>query len=464
MQQPLNALASRHPSREQVRRQLAEAQATIRSLLDELAVTNRELVALTMELEQRVDERTLELAVAHTELQRTNSELLQLTLELEDRVTERTRALRESEERFRAIFEQAAVGISQVAPDGRWLHVNQKLCEIVGYSQEELLERTVQEITHPDDLEANLEYHRQVLAGELPACSWEKRYLRKGGTSVWVNLTVALVRQPSGESDYFVTVVEDISQRKQVEARLEQLTAELEERVAQRTAELEAKNRELETFAYSVSHDLKAPLRGIDGYSRLLLEDYVPRLDDEGQRFLHNIRKATEQMARLVDDLLAYSRLERRTVVPGKVDLPGLVQAVLAERADEIQARRVAVSVTTPGISMTGDAEGLALALRNLVDNALKFSRDAAPPRLEIGGRAGEKTCVVWVRDNGIGFDMQYHKRIFEIFQRLHRPDDYPGTGIGLAMVHKALERMGGRVWAESAPGAGATFYLEVPR
>jgi len=464
MQQPVEVLESHAPSRDDARRELADARATIRSLLDELAVTNRELVALTMELELRVDERTRELAVAHSELQRTNSELLQLTLELEDRVAERTRALRESEERFRAIFEQAAVGISQVAPDGRWLRVNQKLCEIAGYSQEELLRRTFQEITHPEDLEVNLEFFHRMLAGELPAYSREKRYLRKDGTPVWVNLTAALVRRPSGEPDYSVTVVEDISQRKQAEASLERLTAELEQRVAQRTAQLEAKNRELETFTYSVSHDLKAPLRGIDGYSRLLLEDYALRLDHEGQRFLHSIRKATEQMGRLIDDLLAYSRLERRALVPGKVDLPGLVQAVLAERSDEIRARGVAVSVTMPEASATADVDGLALALRNLVDNALKFSRNAAPPRIEIGGRAGDKTCRVWVRDNGIGFDMQYHDRIFEIFQRLHRAEDYPGTGIGLAMVHKALERMGGRAWAESAPGAGATFYLEMPR
>jgi signal transduction histidine kinase len=246
--------------------------------------------------------------------------------------------------------------------------------------------------------------------------------------------------------------------------QIERYAAELEEKVAQRTAELRDINAELETFAYSVSHDLKAPLRGIDGYGRLLLQDYADKLDEDGRTFLYTIRSATQQMNQLIDDLLTYSRLERRAMTTGSLNPRLLVEMLIAERADELNARQVTPSVDIPCGTVTAEAEGLVEALRNLLENALKFTRDVPAPRIEIGGRETDKTCILWVRDNGIGFDMQYHDRIFEIFQRLHRAEDYPGTGIGLAIVRKVMQRMGGRVWAESTPGQGATFFLEVPK
>ena len=246
---------------------------------------------------------------------------------------------------------------------------------------------------------------------------------------------------------------------------LQSTLASLEQRVAQRTAELESKNRELETFAYSVSHDLKAPLRGIDGYSRLLKEDYQQALDEDGRTFLDNIRRAAAQMNQLIDDLLAYSRLQRRTITTGQVDLNQALQNILLERSGEIQRRQVHLVVDVPCQLVNAETEGLSQVLRNLIDNALKFTANAAPPRIEIGGREdGDAYCLLWVKDNGIGFDMKYHDRIFEIFQRLHRVEDFPGTGIGLALVRMAMQRMGGDIWAESAPGEGATFYLRIPR
>jgi len=245
---------------------------------------------------------------------------------------------------------------------------------------------------------------------------------------------------------------------------IQSYAAELEQRVAERTAQLQAAVKELESFAYSVSHDLKAPLRGIDGYSRLLLEDHADRLNDEGRSFLNSICKAAAQMDELIEDLLAYSQLERRRPDRGRVNPGALAQTLVAERDDEIRARGVAIRVNVDCAAVFADPDGLAQALRNLLDNALKFTRDAPHPAIEIGGRESEGACILWVRDNGIGFDMQYHDRIFDIFQRLHRIEDYSGTGIGLAIVRIAMERMGGRAWAESAPGAGATFYLEIPK
>lgn len=260
-------------------------------------------------------------------------------------------------------------------------------------------------------------------------------------------------------------------QRHHAEQELRLLNADLEQRVRERTAELEERNRELETFTYSVSHDLKAPLRGIDGYGRLLQEDYADRLDDEGRRFLATIRRATQQMSQLIEDLLAYSRLERRKLQAMPVSPAALVAALLAEYADEIGRRSVAVTVTIPQVTLKVDPEGLAMVLRNMLDNAFKFTRTTAAPQIEVGGTierslkdsAGGSVCRLWVRDNGVGFEMKYHDRIFEIFQRLHREEEYPGTGVGLAIVRKAVERMGGRVWASSEPAVATTFYIELP-
>lgn len=242
------------------------------------------------------------------------------------------------------------------------------------------------------------------------------------------------------------------------EDELRQLNAELEERVA----DLAARLRQMETFTYSVSHGLKTPLHSIDGYSRLLLEDYSERLDEEGRTFLNNIRQAAEQMGRLIEGLLIYSRMECRAMASKKVHPLELLQSLLAERAGEITAGNVRVTVDMPDIVINADPEGLKQVLRNLLDNALKFTGKAPDPHIEIGGEEKEKSCLLWMRDNGIGFDMQYHDRIFGIFQRLQKSDDFSGMGIGLAVVHMAMQRMGGKVWAESTPGMGSTFYMEM--
>ena len=220
---------------------------------------------------------------------------------------------------------------------------------------------------------------------------------------------------------FAVAVAHADQQRKRAEQELRTLNADLEQRVRERTAELEERHRELETFTYSVSHDLKAPLRGIDGYGRLLQEDYADRLDDEGRRFLATIRRATQQMSQLIEDLLAYSRLERRKLQASPVSPAALITALLTEYADEIRRRDVAVTVSLPDVTLKIDPEGLAMVLRNLLDNALKFTQAAAEPRIEVGGTldrssAGDGTksvCRLWVGDNGVGFDMKYHDRIF---------------------------------------------------
>ena len=251
---------------------------------------------------------------------------------------------------------------------------------------------------------------------------------------------------------------------RQSENQYRLLNVDLEARIHERTAQLEAANQELETFAYSVSHDLKAPLRGIDGYSRLLLDEYAACLDDEGRAFVHNIRQGTQRMATLINDLLAYSRMERRALHCDLLDLRVLLAGIVADYAAEIERQGATVRLALPlTLQVRADLDGLRQALRNLLDNALKFGRAGVPVEVEMGGQAGEGVVTLWVKDNGIGIDPRFHERIFEIFQRLQRAEDYPGTGIGLAIVRKALQRMGGRVWIESAVGQGTTFFLELP-
>jgi signal transduction histidine kinase len=242
------------------------------------------------------------------------------------------------------------------------------------------------------------------------------------------------------------------------------LYEELEERVKLRTEQLQAANKELETFTYSVSHDLKAPLRGIDGYSKLLHDLYAGVLPDEAKSFVSTIRSSTKQMNQLIEDLLEYSRLERSQFRHEKIKIRELITSNTLIYKNELEKGNFILLTHIPDIELVADEKGLTIALRNLIENALKFSAESAHPEIEIEVKENTTSWIIRVTDNGIGFDMKYSERIFEIFQRLQLPEDYPGTGIGLAMVSKAMQRMQGKAWATSKPGQGSSFYLEIPK
>jgi len=587
-------------------------------------------------------------------------------------ITERKQtedALRESEQRFRATFNQAAVGIAHVGINGRWLLVNQKLCEIVGYTQEELLKRTFQDITHPDDLNADLEYVRQMLTNQIQTYSMEKRYIHSDHSQIWINLTVSLVRGSSGEPKYFISVIEDISDRKRAQealrrsaerlaalhaidrsilaaqspaeiahaalsrmrqlvpcqqasivlfnfeqgeanilaastngdlespegtiipiadfvlsevwrqqgqilyvediARLERCPSELErrlaegmhsfiavslmvdqdligelnlfasqpaafnseyseiarevgnqlaiaiqqarlreqlqryateleQRVAARTAALQDANTELEAFAYSVSHDLRAPLRAMQGFAQALLEDYGNQLDSVGEDYARRIVAAASRMDTLINELLAYSRLSRTEISLQPISLQAAVAEALAQLEIEIQDKQAQVIVEEPLPEVLGHRTTLVQVLLNLLTNAIKFVHPGVQPQVrvwaeevttageagEAGGAGGAEGDVfsfprpspltprpsssnwmrLWVEDNGIGIAPEHQQRIFRVFERLHGIETYAGTGIGLAIVRKGVERMGGHIGVESHVGQGSRFWIQLPK
>lgn len=245
--------------------------------------------------------------------------------------------------------------------------------------------------------------------------------------------------------------------------KLRQNATELEKRVDDRTRELKSKNKELETFTYTVSHDLKAPLRGISGYATLLMEDHADELNEEGKKYLGNLVSSTERMSLLIEDLLAYSRVERREIKKTAVNLNEMFEKIITEYQADINSRNLQFKLEIGYDELFTDHEALSQALRNIIDNAVKFTRGRETPQIFIRCGKLEDHCLISIEDNGIGFDMKYYDKIFEIFQRLHLAEEYPGTGVGLAVVRKAIERLGGKIWAVSEPGEGSTFFMELP-
>ena len=507
-------------------------------------------------------------------------------------------AFKQQQERFRGTFEQAAVGMAHVDPQGRWLRVNDRLCEITGYSRRELLARTFQDLTHPDDRDKEAEQPAALAAGRISTYSVEKRCVRKDGATVWINLTGSMARGTGGRTPYFIVVVEDIDARRrmedelriahqqltfhlnnsplgavvwdrnfrivswsqqcerifgwtaaevmgrhprdfpfvheddafevgrimaqlqsgsprnvhrnrnhtreggtitcewynsvlfdpagmpesiqslvldvtervQAEEDLRQLTAMLEQKVEERTVELRSANErlaarelalsrsnaDLASFAYVASHDLQEPLRMVASYTQLLARRYSQKLDDDAREFIEYAVDGVRRMQRLIDDLLAYSRVDRQGGPLGPVAVASAVEAALTALQTSIEETGARIEVG-PLPEVNGNEVQLTQVFQNLIGNAIKFRGDE-PPRIEISAVASGAQWELTVRDHGIGIDPAFAERIFVVFQRLHTRAEYAGTGIGLAICKKVVEHHGGRIWLDTSVSGGAAF------
>ena len=495
--------------------------------------------------------------------------------------------LRESEGRFRAIFEQAAVGVARVkCRTGQYLQANRPFCEITGLDPDEVTAATYNNVTHPDDVQESKDQITRMIAGEIRSFTIEKRYLHKDGSIVWANLTASPLWQPGETPENYIVVIQemsdrrsaqealqqseqkyrtlhekmmdafvlsdmqghivefnrsyqemlgyspeelyqltfvdltpekwhameaaivqeqilkhgfsdvyekeyiakngniipiemrtylmkdlqgnntgmwaiirDISERKKTEALIMELNENLEEKVELRTRQLVAANKELETFSYSVSHDLRAPLRALDGFSLAVLEDYSEKLDQEGKQHLARIREASQKMAKLIDAMLLLSRVTKSEIRFSTVNLTELAEDI-AEDLDKILPKRDVSWKISPGMVATADPVLMKSALENLLGNAWKFTSKHANAVIEMGTLLENGDVVYYIKDDGAGFDMQYASKLFGAFQRMHSTSEFEGTGIGLATVQRIINKHGGRIWAEGNPESGATFFF----
>ncbi len=376
-------------------------------------------------------------------------------------ITERMQAeaaLRASEERLRLITNLVPHGIFAKDAAGRYLFVNRALAEGCGFSIEEVLkkndfdlvaDRAQAEAYRADDLAV-------IQSGIAKFIPEEPNTDLAGHKRIFQTIKVPFTVPETGERAVLGVSV-DITERKRAEDEIQRLNADLENRVAERTAELETANRELEAFSYSVSHDLRAPLRAVDGFSQALLEDYGPHLPEGGQRYLRTIRRGAQQMGLLIDDLLAFSRLSRAPLNKRQVNVQQMVRDALQELMASNQGRQIDLKVgELPPCQ--GDPALLKQVWINLLSNAFKYTRQRETAVVEIGFDPGESGGAYRVSDNGAGFDMRYADKLFGVFQRLHRAEDFEGTGVGLAIVQRIVHRHGGRIWFDAAVGHGATF------
>ncbi|RME83931.1 MAG: PAS domain S-box protein [Caldilineae bacterium] len=412
-----------------------------------------------------------------------------------ENISERKQAelrLRESEENYRTLFEEAADGIAVLDEQNRVLAVNRRLCELLGYEQDELVGTDITRLVHEEDLAGkdHQAAYQALLKGQTLLSQYRLR--RKDGSYVYTELNTRMVRPGQ-----FLNVVRDISQRVEAQQALERLNAELEQRVRARTAELrrrvreaerlnrgmlnllddltaakrqvensarrlEATNRELESFSYSVSHDLRAPLRAIGGYARILNEDYRNRLDEEGARMLDTIQAEVEYMRSLIDGLLRFARMGQQALNIHPVEMERVVREAFAEQRRLWPEREVDFRLS-PLPTVEADPVLIQQVWANLLGNALKFSQTRDPIRIEVGASQNEQEVMFWIKDNGVGFDMDYASKLFTVFQRLHPREEYEGTGVGLALVQRIIHRHGGRIWAEGKVDEGATFFFTLP-
>lgn len=395
---------------------------------------------------QPVPEGIFILSIDITERKNNEEKVKKLNEELEQKVAERTaelesriQQLKESEEKFEKAFNGSGVAIAITRmSDASYLDINEAFATLSGYKRDELIGHTSIEIGMVLDTEKRSAALQQIRENGFIR-DFEIEIINKNGKTFTILSSVETIL--IGGEKYALNIIYDITERKKAEA------------------ELEAANKELEAFSYTVSHDLRSPLRAVDGYARILEDDYSEVLDDEGKRLLSRIQYNAKKMSTLIDDLLAFSRLGRKSVQKSTIHMNELVDSVI---------NRATVNHATITIGKLHDVPGdyslMSQVMTNLISNAIKYSSKTAEPKILISSEETEKAIIYSIKDNGEGFDMKYANKLFGVFQRLHSVDEFEGTGVGLAIVERIISKHGGRIWAEAEPGKGATFSFLLPK
>lgn len=360
-----------------------------------------------------------------------------------DRAEAERRRAEEERDRF---FNLSLDMLCVAAFDGYFKQLNPAWETTLGWTKEELLAKPYLEFVHPDDRESTITEAKKLSTGGVTII-FENRYLCRDGSYKWLQWNAI----PFLEQQLIYAAARDVTERKQMEEKLKSYSVQLE-----------AANKEMEAFSYSVSHDLRAPLRHVDGFSQVLLEEHADKLNEKGKDHLQRVRAAAQRMSELIEDMLRLSRVTRAEMKHERVDLSGLARKIVLELQKAQPERRVDFTIT-PGLVVEGDGRLLRVMLENLLGNAWKFTRKRSNAEIKFGMVQHEGLKAYFVRDNGAGFEMDYAGKLFAPFQRLHTAEEFPGTGIGLATVQRIIHRHGGRVWAEGDVGKGATFYFTIP-
>lgn len=374
-------------------------------------------------------------------------------------ITERRQAeleLRENERRFRTFYEQAPIAYQLLDSEGKLVDVNRAWLHLLEYPKDQIIgERFSALLSESDRERFERSYDQFKVSGEWSGAEFE--VLRASGNVALITIDGKANYDNMGNLRQAHCIIHDVTEKKLAEEKVRRMNEELERRVLERTAQLEAANRELEAFSYSVSHDLRAPLRAIDGFSRILSEEYIATLDPEAQHYLDRVRDNTRIMSNLIDNLLSFSRLSRQPLKKQSINPRLLVDQALEMLLADKDGRVIDISVENLPACMA-DPALLKQVYVNLLSNAIKFTGRKEHAAIEVGCLQENHETIYYVRDNGVGFNMDYANKLFGVFQRLHRSEDYEGTGVGLAIVQRIINRHGGRIWATSEPDQGATF------
>jgi PAS domain S-box-containing protein len=379
-------------------------------------------------------------------------------IHLEIKVQERTAALSEANALLQALLDNLPDHIYFKDLQSRFIRNSRSQATLLGlHDPSEAVGKTDFDF-FPHAARSYAE-EQEVMKSGRPLVDFEEWVVWPDGRETWVLTTKMPLRNAEGQTIGIFGISHNITERKQAEQAIHQLNDDLEKQAEK----LQAANKELEAFSYSVSHDLRAPLRAIDGYTRILVEDYGSILDEEGKRVCGVISREARRMGQLIDDLLSFSRLGRKEMYSSKIEMRTLVVSVLNDLLKEEKRERLDIHIAKLPVAK-GDSSLIRQVWFNLLSNAIKFTSKKERAVIEVGSRTTKEEFIYYVRDNGAGFDMEYANKLFGVFQRLHSESEFSGTGVGLAIVQRTIRRHGGRVWAEGEVEKGATFYFALPR